>query len=194
MNIGYARVSTAEQNMDLQIQELENIGCEKIFQEKESGSQDDRPKLKEALKYLRQGDTLCVWKLDRLGRSLKGLIEVMQDLEDRGVQFRSITDGIDTTSAMGKFLFHIVGAFAEMERSLIQERTKAGLAAARARGRVGGRRPKVTGEDRQRILKLYDSNAMPVTEICKLYNISRQTFYNYLAKREDQWSDAEFHY
>ena len=138
MLIGYARVSTQDQNPDLQIDALRESGCEKVFTDKASGAQRERPQLREALEYMRDGDILVVWKLDRLARSLKQLIETVEGLEQQGVGFRSLTEAIDTTSAGGKLIFHIFGSLAEFERSIIRERTKAGLASARAGGRLGG--------------------------------------------------------
>ena len=141
MLIGYARVSTIEQNLDLQIDALKNAGCEKLYEDKISSSKQNRAGLTDALRDLRPGDTLVVWKLDRLGRSLRDLIELTNDLQSKKIMFRSIQDGIDTSSSIGQFFFHITGAFAELERNLIKERTKAGLDSARARGRTGGRKP-----------------------------------------------------
>ena len=140
MIIGYARVSTQDQNPQLQRDALEEAGCEQVFEERVTGTKRERPELQACLRTLRDGDTLVVWKLDRLARSLKDLMELIHDLNERGVGFRSLTEAIDTTSAGGKLVFHIFGALAEFEHSLIRERTLAGLAAARARGRKGGRR------------------------------------------------------
>lgn len=147
MLVGYARVSTLDQNPALQIDALKGAGCEKLFVEKASGASRDRPELKGALDYVREGDTLVVWKLDRLARSLKQLIETVAMLEARGIGLRSLTESIDTTTAGGRLIFHIFGALAEFERTVIRERTKAGLTAARARGRVGGRPPKLSVDD-----------------------------------------------
>lgn len=144
--IGYARCSTQDQNVDLQVDALKRAGCEKIFTEHASGGDRDRPQLAAALKWCRKGDVFVVWKLDRAGRSLVHLIEVVNGLKERGVDFRSLNDSIDTTTAAGALMFHIMGAFAEFERSVIRERTLAGLAAARARGRIGGRPRKVPHE------------------------------------------------
>ena len=169
MQIGYVRVSTNEQNTDLQREALERSGCEQIFEEKMSGTVANRPALKKLLRTLKEGDTLVVWKLDRLGRSMRNLVLLVDELRQRGIHFRSLTDSIDTSSPMGRFIFHIMSALAEMERELIVERTLAGLAAARAKGRVGGRRPKLsmeqwaqagrliaTGEPRRRVAIIYD--------------------------------------
>ncbi|MBA2598978.1 MAG: recombinase family protein, partial [Chloroflexia bacterium] len=139
MDIGYARVSTGEQTLDLQLDALTKAGCGKVYRETASGAKADRPVLEEVLGYLRNGDTLVVWRLDRLGRSLKHLIEVVAALAARGIGFKSLTEQIDTTTPGGKLIFHVFGALAEFERDLIRERTQAGLAAARARGRLGGR-------------------------------------------------------
>src|SRR5262245_50902777 len=141
MYIGYARVSTQDQNPALQLDALQNADCDKIFMEKASGAQRDRPELKAALDYIRPGDTLVVWKLDRLARSIRQRIDTIESLEARGIGFRSLTEAIDTTTPGGKLIFHIFGALAEFERSVIRERTKAGLASARARGKRGGRPP-----------------------------------------------------
>ncbi|MCP4304395.1 MAG: recombinase family protein, partial [bacterium] len=146
MNIGYARVSTQDQNPDLQRDALEVAGCEKIFEEMASGAMRERPQLTAALDYMREGDTLVVWKLDRLARSLKQLIETVEALEAKGIGLRSLTENIDTTTSGGKLIFHIFGALAEFERSIIRGRTVAGLDAARARGRVGGR-PRALSDD-----------------------------------------------
>ena len=147
MRIGYARVSSQDQNPDLQLDALRAAGCKRIFVETASGAQRDRPELAAALAYLRSHDTLVVWKLDRLARSMKQLIETVEGMEARGIGLRSLTEAIDTTTAGGKLVFHIFGALAEFERALIRERTRAGLSAAKARGRQGGRPPKLTPQD-----------------------------------------------
>lgn len=144
MLIGYVRVSTNDQNTALQRNALEGAGCEQIFEDKISGTKAERPGLKRLLRTLSKGDTLVVWKLDRLGRSMRHLVIMIEELRNRGVNFRSLTDSIDTSTPMGRFFFHVMGALAEMERELIVERTRAGLVAARAEGRIGGRRPKLT--------------------------------------------------
>lgn len=169
MQIGYVRVSTNDQNTALQRNALKCAGCELIFEDKISGKTSDRPGLKKLLKALSPGDTLIVWKLDRLGRSMRHLVTLIEELRQRGINFRSLTDSIDTSTPMGRFFFHVMGALAEMERELIVERTRAGLDAARAQGRIGGRRPKLTdeqwaqagrliaaGETRQRVALIYD--------------------------------------
>ncbi len=152
MQIGYIRVSTNDQNTDLQRNALNCAGCELIFEDKISGTKSARPGLKKLLRTLSEGDTLVVWKLDRLGRSMKHLITLIEELREKGVNFRSLTDSIDTSTPMGRFFFHVMGALAEMERELIVERTLAGLAAAREQGRIGGRRPKLTKEQHEQIV------------------------------------------
>ena len=185
MLIGYARVSTDDQNLSLQKDALEKAGCEKIFCDKVSGAKSKRPGLQEVLDYLRDSqDTLVVWRLDRLGRSLKNLIEIMNLFEDRSIGFRSLQESIDTTTSGGKLIFHIFGALAEFERNLIRERTKAGLEAARARGRMGGR-PRALDENKvQLTYKLYDEKQHSIREICQMFHISRSTLYKYLGERE----------
>ncbi len=138
MLIGYARVSTLEQDPDLQVRALKAAGCAKIFEERASGAKSERPQLTAALSHLREGDTLCVWRLDRLGRNMRHLIETVETLKDQGVEFRSLTEGIDTTTIGGELVFGIFSAFAQFERNLIRERTMAGLSAARVRGRAVG--------------------------------------------------------
>lgn len=153
-HVGYARVSTIDQDPALQLDALESAGCVKVFEDRASGAQADRAGLRSALDYVRAGDVLIVWKLDRLGRSLPHLIETVTMLEKRGVGFRSITEAIDTTTSSGRLVFHLFGALGQFERDLIQERTRAGLMAAAARGRTGGRKPVVTAEklDRARAI------------------------------------------
>ena len=182
MLIGYARVSTQDQNLDLQVEALEKEGCENIYTEVVSGAKAERKILNEALAYLRPGDTLIVWRLDRLGRSLKQLIELINELKEREVGFKSIVEAIDTTTPTGKFFFHVTGAFAELERNLIRERTMAGLASARARGRSGGRPKALDPETFQMALVLYNEKNTTVGNICKQFNISKRTFYRYLEK------------
>ena len=184
MLIGYARVSTIEQNVTLQIDELEKVGCEKIFCDKVSGAKTERPGLGEALDFLRKGDSVVVWRLDRLGRSLKHLLETVSMLEDRGIGFRSLQESIDTTTSGGRLIFHIFGALAEFERNLIRERTMAGLRAARARGRVGGRPRKLDVKKTQLAYQLYDEKKYAVKEICQMLGVSKPTLYAYLARRK----------
>lgn len=148
--IGYARVSTAEQDTALQTDALRKAGCDRIFEDTVSGAKADRPGLTAALAYVREGDALAVWRLDRLGRSLPHLIETVGALDARGVGFRSLTEAIDTTTSGGRLIFHVFGALGQFERDLIRERTKAGLTAAAARGRKGGRKPVVTADKLQR--------------------------------------------
>jgi DNA invertase Pin-like site-specific DNA recombinase len=184
MKIGYARVSTQDQNLELQLDALRADGCEKLFEDKASGTRTARPGLDKALEHAREGDTIVVWRLDRLGRSLKHLIEVVSGLQERGVGFRSLRESIDTTNSGGKLIFHVFGALAEFERDLIQERTQAGLAAARARGRKGGRPKKLTKAKTQLLYRLYDEREHTVAEICKILGISKPTLYKYLERRD----------
>jgi DNA invertase Pin-like site-specific DNA recombinase len=181
MLIGYARVSTHEQCFDSQCDSLEKAGCEKIFRDVATGAKDDRTGLNQALEYLRPQDTLVVWRLDRLGRSLGKLIELINTLKSRGAAFKSIVENIDTQTPAGQFFFHITGAFAELERNLIRERTKAGLDAAKARGRKGGR-PKSLDDNTFAMAKhLYKQNNHSVAEICDSLSISKRTFYRHIA-------------
>lgn len=183
MYIGYARVSTQEQTLDLQQDALDNIGCHKIFTDTISGATAERPGLTEALHYVRAGDTLVVWRLDRLGRSLKHLIDTITDLNNRSIGFKSITENIDTTTSGGKLIFHIFGALAEFERDIIRERTKAGLAAARARGRLGGRPKARTLNTLKKVAiaqALYNDKTNSIDDICNTLHISRATLYRYI--------------
>ncbi|MBA2671254.1 MAG: recombinase family protein [Gemmatimonadetes bacterium] len=193
MNIGYARVSTGEQTLDLQLDALAQDDCEKIFTETASGTKSERPVLQEALAYARAGDTLVVWRLDRLGRSLPHLIETVTDLRTRGIGFRSLTEQIDTTTPGGKLIFHVFGALAEFERDLIQERTHAGIAAARARGRVGGRPRKLTPNQVALARRLYGDGETDIATICQTLGISRATLYRALkiTTAEQSSSQAE---
>ena len=179
--IGYARVSRHKQDLDLQIDALEAKGCKPIFQEKQSSMNDDRPELAKALAYLRPGDILVVWRLDRLGRSLQHLLKTVTDLQSKGVGFMSLTESIDTTSPSGRLVFHIFAALAEFEHDLIVERVNAGLSAARARGRIGGR-PSMLHDDKKVVLarRLYADKSNSIDDICGLLHISRPTFYRYL--------------
>lgn len=179
MLVGYARVSTQDQKPQLQLDALEVLGCEKIFVEKASGAQRDRPELQAAINYMRSGDTLVVWKLDRLARSMKQLIETVEGLDNRGVGFRSITEAIDTTTAGGKLVFHIFGALAEFERSIIRERTRAGLDAARARGKTGGRPPKLTEADIRAAKAMFQDTSITVTDIARQLRVSPATLYRH---------------
>ena len=179
MLIGYARVSTEEQKLDLQRQALQDAGCERIFEDTAGGAAA-RPALRQALAQLRAGDTLVVWRLDRLGRSLKDLIAHAESLRTQGVGLRSLKEAIDTDSSAGQLVFHIFGALAEFERALIRERTRAGLAAARAGGRVGGRRKRLGEEQRRHAVELDRSGQRTVKEICALVGVSRSTLYAYV--------------
>src|ERR1019366_2524852 len=173
--LGYARVSTTEQDASLQLDALKAAGCLKVFTDKASGSLDRRPQLDRLLDQLRPGDTIVVWRLDRLGRSLKHLIQIVENLADAGVGFKSLTEGMDTTTSGGKLIFSIFGALAEFERALIRERTMAGLAAARARGRVGGG-PAVTAAGKIKVARqLYDSREHTVESIAETLGVSRKT-------------------
>src|SRR5438445_9334089 len=184
--VGYARVSTGEQNPDLQTDALSVIGCRRIFAETASGATRDRPQLKAAVDFLQPGDTLVVWKLDRLARSLAQLIETIDDLHKRGCGFRSLTEAIDTTTAGGRLIFHIFGALAEFERSIIRERTMAGLAAARARGRKGGRPRGLDDKKKRHAATLHSDPSNSVRDICRTLGISKATLYRYLAEQRRQ--------
>lgn len=179
MLIGYARVSTIDQRLDLQQDALRNAGCERIFTDTASGAKTARPGLAATLETCRSGDTLVVWKLDRLGRSLVDLVAVIQTLADRGIGFRSLQEQLDTTTSGGKLIFHLFASLAEFERDLIRERTRAGLDAARARGRKGGR-PKGIDEKKQKAaLALKRDPQYSIREICDIVGISRNTYYKY---------------
>ena len=180
MLIGYARVSTQDQKPALQLDALKLAGCGRVFEEKASGAQRDRPQLKAALEYMRSGDTLVVWKLDRLARSMKQLIETVEELEGQGIGFRSLTEAIDTTTPGGKLVFHIFGALAEFERSIIRERTRAGLDAARARGRRGGRPPKLQEKDLVAARAMLANNTITVEDIARRLQVSPATLYRHL--------------
>jgi DNA invertase Pin-like site-specific DNA recombinase len=180
MLIGYARVSTQDQNPELQLDALQKAGCEKVFVEKASGAQRERPELQAALDFMRSGDMLVVWKLDRLARSLKQLIETVETLEQRGIGFRSLTEAIDTTTSGGRLVFHIFGALAEFERSIIRERTIAGLASARARGRLGGRPRGLSRDDLAAAKALLTDMNITVAEVAKRLGVATSTLYRYL--------------
>ena len=183
MLIGYARVSTHDQTLTLQQDALEKAGCTKIFTDTASGAKTERKGLDDALTYVRKGDTLVVWRLDRLGRSLPHLIATMTALEDRGIGFKSLTENIDTTTSGGKLIFHIFGALAEFERNLIRERTQAGLVAARARGKKGGRPKALTEKQLGIALDLYEKRH-PIAEICRTLKVSKATLYRALKTGE----------
>jgi DNA invertase Pin-like site-specific DNA recombinase len=175
MIVGYARVSTQDQNPQLQLDALGAAGCEQVFHEKATGVVRERPELTTCLRTLRKGDTLVVWKLDRLARSLKDLVEIVHDLNSRQVGFKSITESIDTTSSGGRLVFHIFGALAEFEHSLIRERTVAGLAAARARGRKGGRKPQLTTTDVRKAAAMLSDPKITKTEVARHFGVTRAT-------------------
>lgn len=181
---GYARASTGLQDPALQLDALSAAGCARIFTDRASGKLDRRPELDKLLAVVLPGDVVVVWRLDRLGRSLKHLISVVTDLGEQGVGFRSLTEAIDTTTASGKLLFHIMGALAEFERALIVERTQAGLAAARARGRQGGRPSSMTAERIQIAQQMYDSREHTVEAIASTLGVSRPTIYRHLSARD----------
>ncbi len=182
MLVGYARVSTQEQNLELQINALKEVGCKKIFMEKASGAQRDRPELKAALEYMRanEDDTLVVWKLDRLARSLRQLIDTVEELEKQGIGFKSLTEAIDTTNSGGKLVFHIFGALAEFERGVIKERTMAGLKAAKDMGRTGGRPLSLKSDDLIAAKALLKNKKITVKEAAKRLKVDPSTLYRYL--------------
>jgi DNA invertase Pin-like site-specific DNA recombinase len=179
MLIGYARVSTTEQNLDLQRDALTQAGCRRVFTDTISGAKTERPGLTEALSYIREGDVLAVWKLDRLGRSLKDLIEIVTVLEQRGIGFKSLQESMDTTTPGGKLIFHVFAALAEFERGVIRERTHAGLKAARARGRNGGRPRKLSRKSAELALTMLGDPNNRIDDICATVGISRATLYRY---------------
>lgn len=180
MLIGYARVSTEDQNLDLQRDALKQAGCEQIFEDTVSGALAERQGLARLVGILRPGDTVVIWRLDRLGRSLKNLLQLVEKLDHAQVGLRSLQESIDTTSSGGRLVFHLFGALAEFERNLIRERTKAGLSAARARGRQGGRPTLLTPTKRALALKLHQERNHTIEEICNMMGISKSTLYNYL--------------
>ena len=183
MLVGYGRVSTQEQNLDLQCDALTKAGCEKVFTDVISGIKEDRAGLKEALSFMRRGDVLVVWRLDRLGRSLKNLIENVNQLGGKGIGFRSLQESIDTTTSGGKLIFHMFGALAEFERDVIRERTQAGLQAARARGRKGGRPRVLEGKKLALALSMYEDLNQPTKDICETLGISRSTLYRNVSQK-----------
>ena len=182
MLVGYARVSTTDQNLDLQKDALRKAGCRRVYADTASGATDARKGLTQALGYLRKGDTLVVWKLDRLGRSLRHLIDTVNKLHARKVGFRSLQENIDTTTSGGKLFFHVFGALAEFERDLIRERTQAGLRAARARGRLGGRPRALSEKKLAQARMLYASRCHTAGRIAKTLGVSRSTLYRYLGR------------
>nr|AGH89369.1 putative resolvase [uncultured bacterium] len=195
--IGYARVSTADQSLEMQVEALKAAGCDQVFTDVASGAKAERPGLDKALEYLREGDTLMVWKIDRLGRSLAHLVQTVEELRERGVGFRSLTDaGIDTTTRSGRLLFNLFATLAEFERDLIRERTKAGLANAVARGRNGGRRPVVTPEKLARAQKLMQSAAeggkgLTVREAAAAIKVGKTALYDALKEAGDTTQDGD---
>ena len=183
MLIGYARVSTRDQNLELQQEALVKAGCQKIFDDKVSGTRIDRPGLAKAIEILREDDTLVVWKLDRLGRSVKQLVNLVGELHKRGIQFKSLTDAIDTGTPSGRFFFHVMASLAEMERELIVERTRAGLEMAKQLGRKGGRKPKMTSSKIESAKKLL-SSGVPPKDVAKNLGVSIPTLYRWLPASE----------
>lgn len=193
MFIGYARISTIDQNLDMQKDALIKAGCEQIFTDVMSGSKEKRPGLELALNSLVKGDTLVVWKLDRLGRSVQHLIKCVQDLENKGITFLSIRDNLDTKTSAGKLFFHMQCSFAEFERSIICERTLAGLSSARERGRFGGRRRRITKAEESSMVELYlenkkyrGSSKLPVEKIAKIFKVNKKTLHQYVNKHIKQ--------
>lgn len=187
VEIGYARISTDDQKLDLQMDAFENIGVppERVYTEQVSGATTKRPQLQECIKALREGDTLVVWRLDRLGRSLPDLIKILSELEKRGINFRSLNESIDTTSAVGKMVFHMLGAVAQFESDLISERTKAGLKAAKLRGHRGGRKPKVDAKMLKAAKSMLADETVTMQEVADILKVSRAAIYRAL-KRENE--------
>ncbi|HDV6032794.1 TPA: recombinase family protein [Staphylococcus pseudintermedius] len=192
MKIGYARVSTGLQNLNLQEDRLNAYGCEKIFSDHISGSKSKRPELDKAIEFARSGDTIVVWRLDRLGRNMEDLITLVNELNERGVSFHSLEENItmDKSSSTGQLLFHLFAAFAEFERNLILERSSAGRIAARARGRYGGRPEKLNQKDLNLLKTLYD-NGTPIKTIAEQWQVSRTTIYRYLNKLEEKEDEKQ---
>ena len=186
MVYGYARVSTDDQTTDLQQDALEKAGCDRIFTDVASGARAHRPELDHMLDLLREGDTVVVWKLDRLGRSMQNLVDLMTIFDERGVQFRSLTEAIDTSTPGGTLVFNIFGSLAQFERDLIRERTRAGLEAARARGRKGGRPVKLDAKQVKEVRRLYDSKTVTVDQIAAMMRVGRTTIYRCLQKNKEK--------
>ncbi len=182
-NIGYVRVSTSDQDTALQFDALEQVSCEKIFEDQAYGGKSERPGLLKCLAYLRENDTLVVWRLDRLGRSLKDLIRQINELEEQGIGFRPLTESIDTTTSEGKLVFHIFGAMAEFERKLISERTKAGLEAARKRGRKGWRKRKLSDQQVEAMKNMYEGKEHSLAEIGEMFGVSKGTVYAWVKRK-----------
>ncbi len=184
MLIGYARVSTQDQNLDLQLDALERAGAEKVFSDVASGAKTARPGLDQALSHVREGDTLIVWKLDRLGRSIRHLIDTIKLLAEQKIGFKSLQESIDTTTSGGRLVFHIFCSLAEFERDLIRERTNAGLQSARARGKKGGRPKSLSDKQRQQAITLLKDSANSIADICKTLKISRSTLYRHVPGKD----------
>ena len=182
MLIGYARVSTDDQHLNLQHDALQKAGCEKVYSDQQSGATTERPGLSSVFEVLRPGDTLVIWRLDRLGRSLKHLIQMVEQLDKSEVGLKSLQENIDTTTSGGRLVFHLFGALAEFERTLIRERTQAGVNAARARGRLGGRPKLLESNKRELAIRLHSESKHSIAEICTMMGISKSTLYNYLAE------------
>ncbi len=191
MLVGYARVSTQEQDLALQLDALTAAGCAKVYEEKASGAQRERPELKAALGYMRQGDTLVVWKLDRLARSLKQLIETVETMGEQGIGLRSLTEAIDTTTPGGRLVFHLFAALAEFERGVIRERTLAGLQAARARGRTGGRPPALKPKDIAAAKALLKDPEITVAEVARRLGVVPSTLYRHLPRARTAALEAQ---
>lgn len=185
MIFGYARVSTKKQSLDMQLDELKRYGCEEIITEKESGAKKDRKELHLLLSKLRKDDTLVVYKLDRLGRTMHQLVNLLQEFNEKDIHFVSIKDGIDTSTTMGRFLFHIFGAMAEMEREVINERVISGVAAAKARGREGGRKKAHTPQQIQGMMEMLASGKTKV-EVCEMFDVARATLYRYIKEHDSK--------
>ncbi|MGU3355398.1 recombinase family protein [Bacillus sp. M5A3_1b] len=183
MIFGYARVSTKHQSLDMQLDELNKFGCEEIVTEKESGAKKDRKELQLLLGKLRKGDTLVVYKLDRLGRTMHQLVNLLQEFNENDINFVSIKDGIDTSTTMGRLMYHIAGAFAEMEREIINERVISGVASAKARGREGGRKKAHTPQQIQGMMEMLDAGKTKV-EVCEMFDVARATLYRYIRERD----------
>jgi DNA invertase Pin-like site-specific DNA recombinase len=183
-NVGYARISTMSQNLDLQIDDLKSYGCLKIFSDVKTGSDKDREQLKACLEFLREGDTLVIWKLDRLARSVRDLLQIFGDLEKRNIHVKSIKEALDTTTAMGKFTFHIMASMIEMERDIIRERTYAGLKSAMARGRKGGRPFIMTKPKREKLIQIYQTGEHTTREIASYFKISTALVFKILREEK----------
>lgn len=183
MIIGYARVSTQEQNLQMQLDALKEYGCEKVYSEKASGGNTSRPELDAMLEHARRGDTIVIWKLDRLGRSLRHLIEIVSLFDSQGIGLVSLKENVDTTTATGKLVFNIFAALAEFERDIIRERTNAGLASARARGKVGGRKKALSEAQVKMLTQMAGDKTFSVADICRQFGISKASYYNYMRKR-----------